>query len=225
MKSNKIDYRIYGTHSRDEMISEEVKALEGNCKVYYDDGDSSKDPIQRCLHTCKKSFTDKWEDDVTHICALQDDVLLCNGFTNIMEQIVSTHPDKIICLFPFDHLKRNTYTDNLVTPYIRVTINSNVGTIIPVQYINECFEYVSKKIKHVPSESLCMKYYADSHGIEIITTIPSTVQHIGDSSILFPNAKIRRTPYFDMNPKADWSCTEIANSLILHESIFNKKKK
>jgi hypothetical protein len=45
----------------------------------------------------------------------------------------------------------------------------------------------------------------------IITTVPATVQHIGDISIANIGCAIRRTVYYDKNPIANWSNKAILN--------------
>lgn len=198
---SKIDIHIYGVHERDVMIANTVNKLGLSYdNVHYDDR------IERGLmmYTAKKAWLAPIPNGVTHRVALADDVEVCDGFWEICEQIVETHPDKIISLFPYEFMERNPLIDGYDTPYFKCSILSGCAIIMPVQYIKPCFEYVKDRFNDVCADDEGIQAYADSHGIGMLTTIPAIIQHIGDISIANVGCFIRRTVYYQNKPMANW---------------------
>lgn len=209
-----ITYKIYGHPSRIEM----VHALQHTLDVSDDDVYLDDRPERGwCLYTAKKAWLSPMEDGETHRLAIPEDIEVCNNFKPIVERIVKAHPKAIISLFPYDY---DCYTPaeffDEGTPYIDSYVFSCCGTIMPVEYIKPCFEWIEKTFKDQIEDDIAIQRWGNINGVRLITTIPSTVQHIGDNSIVTPNAPIRRTQYFKKNmpDNIDWDTEKVAEAKI-----------
>ena len=202
----KIDVQIYGVHDRDEMIANTVNKLGlGDECVHYDDRPGGG----MMMYTAKKAWLAPLRDGQTHRVALADDVLVCEDFWNICEQIANAHPTKIISLFPYEYMHRVPQIEGHPTPYVRANILSGCAIMMPVEYIKPCFEYVKAVFDDNCADDEGIQAWADHNNIPIITTIPSLVQHIGDISIANKGCQIRRTVYYEERPTANWGCEKV----------------
>lgn len=209
---------MYGIESRKSNIDYIAKKLsipEEN--IFFDDRPNGGD----ALYTAKKAYLSN-HGDATHVIFLQDDIEVCNKFTNICSTIIETHPDKIVSLFPFQFQARTERLDSITTPYIATHYLSACGVIMPVEYIKSCFDYIKIVYNDDVADDTGIASWAYSKRIDIITTIPAILQHIGDVSALDENRPIRRTVYYDPNPVADWSNKEIDTSF-RHYPDFSPK--
>ena len=196
-----ISFRIFGVREREENIIITSKQIP-SCTVVYDE------KHEGCFPTAKRAWTIPTSEEWT--CCLTDDVMLCDGFVTICEKMVQTHPDKIISLFPFDYMEESGFANSLATPYVEARIVSGCGIILRTEWIHDLFQYSYYAHNDTLSDDDCIKRFADRFSIPTITTIPATLQHIGDQSIMWTNARVRRTVYFRKNPIADWSCKDVA---------------
>ena len=198
---NKIDVQIYGMHVRDDMIANIVDKLELSYdNVHYDDRPNGG-PM---LYTCKKAWLAPIPNDVTHRVALADDVEVCDGFWDICEQIANTHPDSIISLFPADFIRKTFEIENMDTPYIEAKKLAGCAIIMPVKYIKPCFEYIKTVLNDECDDEIGISSFAINNGVRIITTIPATVQHISNYSLMQQCPFECRTVYYEQNPVANW---------------------
>ena len=217
----KADIRIIGVHARDEMIFHTLGRL-GLSKdiVSYDDRPNGG----ACLYTARKAWLSPVEDGITHRIVLADDAYVCNRFEDICNQIINAHPNKVISCFPFDYQRKSDYIDGLNTPYVRTHLAAGMGIIMPVKYIEDCFQWIEKNLEPDAPDDCAISLYCGNHGIDIITTIPPTIQHIGDDSILTPGLCVRRTEYYTDDPVADWGCENIAPMEIKPKRLFARRK-
>lgn len=202
-----ITYKIYGMHIRDNMINNLKNQLDiDDSNVYYEDRPNGG----LALYTAKKAWLSPIEPNETHRCVFPDDTEVCDGFKNICEKIVATHPDAIISLLCWEGLHRNKSLDNLPTPYINSRFVIGCGIIMPIKYINPCFNWIKETYDDNIADDAAIQYWAAQNKIQVITTIPSLVQHLGDNSILTPNMSIRRSVYFSkLPPEVDWTNKEV----------------
>lgn len=218
---SKIDIHVYGMHSRDDMIKDTVDKLGLSYdNVHYDDRPDGG----LMMYTAKKAWLASVSDDVTHRVALADDVEVCNGFWEICERIISAHPDAIISLFPFEFMEKTPAIEELNTPYISCSILSGCAVIMPVKYIKPCFDYVKAVFNDNCADDEGIQAWAEHAGIQILTTIPSTVQHIGDISIANKKSPVRRTCYYDANPAAEWDNKDVVR-VVKREWFFSNNGK
>lgn len=203
-----ITYKIYGMHSRDAMIKNLQTKLDINDNnVYYDDRPNGG----LALYTAKKAWLSPIEEGETHRVVFPDDIDVCDNFKEICNEIIKIHPDSIISFFLWEGRENNTYLNNLTSPYIYSRFVIGMGILMPVKYIDDCFSYIKEKYDDNIADDIGIQKWAVSRQIPIISTIPSLVQHLGDNSLLDPNNPIRRTIYFDQNPKVDWSNKKISH--------------
>jgi hypothetical protein len=218
----KIDIHIIGVCARQENINKTLKALNlSEDIVSYDDRPNGG----ACLYNAKKVYRRPVPEGVTHRVIIADDVQVCNNFIDICTQIVETHPDKLIGLFPFFNMKKSDYADNLKTPYVEAMLAAGMGMIIPVEHLDKCTAWIEHHLPEDYPEDLAVSMWCSIHKVPIINTIPAVIQHIGDDSILTPGAPIRRTVYFSEDPVADWTCKEVAPPEPKPETLFANRRR
>lgn len=204
---NKIDIQIFGVYSRENMIQATAQklSLPNNC-IHYDDRPNGGSVI----YTAKKAWLTDIPDDVTHRVVLSDDVQVCDGFADICAQMVNAHPDDIITLFPYPFMRRQPNIDRLLTPYVLSNTLSGCGIIMPVNQVKPCFEWIDRYRPNAPEDDYSIQMWATAHNVRMLTTIPATLQHIGDDSIFNPQSPIRRTEYYEPTPVANWNNPMVA---------------
>ena len=202
------DIRVYGVKKRLPMIEKTVEKLGLDWDdVIFDDRENGGE----AYYTFKKALLSPSNKDITHRVILTDDAQPCTNFKEIVSQIIETHPDVIVSLFPIEGfmdavLKKHSDLGTK-TPYIRnMFYEIGIGFIIPVKYIQPYIEHAddvcySKNMY----EDGALYDWARKNNIDIFNTKPVIVQHLGNESILFGSkAPLRVTKYYEENPVADW---------------------
>ena len=201
-----LDTHIYGVHARDEMIRATANKLNLDTNyIHYDDRPNGG----WMIYTAKKAWTAPIPKGITHRVALADDVEVCDGFTEICTTIAQTHPESIISFFPYEFMERNEQIENMDTPYWIAHVLSGCAIMMPVQYIQPCFDFIRSKFNDECPDDAGIQAWADTAGVQILTTIPALIQHIGDESIANKGCFIRRTVYFDRQPQADFGSKKV----------------
>lgn len=201
-----IDIQVYGMHVRDEMIANlrtKLNLPEEN--IHYDDRPNGG----MVIYTAKKAWLAPVPEGVTHRIALADDVDVCNGFLQIAERIAAARPNDIISFFPYEFRDGNPDLEGIDTPYIQTMSLFGPAIMMPVQHIKPCFDWIEEQFHDNIADDEGIHAYARMMGIRVVTTVPSTVQHIGDESIVTPGMPIRRTVYFSENVAADWDSKKL----------------
>lgn len=200
------DFHIYGVKTRCRFINRLSSALDIPTKnIHYDDRPNGG----AILYTARKAWLADIPDGVTHRIVFQDDVEVCDHFKEIAAQIAKAHPKDIIGFFPFGFRERISQIEGQDTPYFLANPLSACGIMMPVEYIQPCFDYISEYFGENVDDDYAIQEWARHTGIRILTTIPALVQHIGDESIANKGAPIRRTVYYQKNPQANWSSKKI----------------
>lgn len=201
----KIEYRIYGVRAREECIRRNQSILGiPDSQVIFDDRKKGGD----VMYTARKAWMRPCAEDITHLCVMQDDIELCNGFKDILSKIVSARPYDVISLFPWNYQQYNPLLDGLDTPYIYTSQMSGCAIIMPVGYVKPCFSFIYDNYYDKIGDDIGIDRWLESKRKKGITTIPATIQHIGDDSLLCPGCRIRRTIYYSKDPVANWENTE-----------------
>lgn len=201
-----IDIHIYGIHSRDSMIKVMTAKLDIlPSAIHYDDRPNGGS----ILYTAQKAWLADIPDDVTHRIVFQDDVETCDNFKAVVTQIAETHPKDIIGFFPFNFQDRISQIEGQDTPYFLANPLSACGIMMPVEYIQPCFNYISEHFGEDVDDDYAIQEWARHAGVRVLTTIPALIQHIGDESIANKGAGIRRTVYYQKNPQANWSSKKV----------------
>ena len=144
--------------------------------VSYDDRENGGDS----LYTAEKAWKQPIERGITHRLVLQDDVILCNDFLKVISKIINDIPDACISLYNGIPLDLRSDKGN---PYIKVQEVCGCGIILPSKYIEDCWNWINSQPEenHCPCDDEMIRRYCASHSIKIYSTIPLTIQHIGDT--------------------------------------------
>lgn len=172
----KVDIKIMAVKPRRDMVLAmcEKMGLPEDGTVIYDDRPSGGGT----LYTCRKCWEAPVPEGVTHRVVLQDDLLLCNDFVGIMNRIVNTHPEFIFSLF-CSRMKMEYALPNC--PYVIIKGRNawGQGMLMPVKYVKPMFEFADAELgKDFPYDDGIYAWWAQKEMIEIMTTIPSTIQHL-----------------------------------------------
>lgn len=200
------DIHIYGVRTREAMINATAAKLNLTPKVIHYDDRQNGGPI---LYTARKAWLADIPNGVTHRIVFQDDVEVCDGFREIVAQIAEAHPRDVIGFFPFNFQERISQIEGQDTPYFLANPLSACGIMMPVEYIQPCFNYISTHLDESSGDDYAIQEWARYAGVKVLTTIPALIQHIGDESIANKGSGIRRTVYYQKNPQANWSSKKI----------------
>lgn len=206
MSATRIDIQVYGMHKRDSMIQNLKEKLSlPDDHIFYDDRPNGG----LCIYTAKKAWLTDIPEGVTHRVALADDTDVCNGFTDIATQIAQAHPNAIISFLPYEFMSRNPEIEGVNTPYFKAHVLWGAAIMMPVEYLEPCFDWIKGQFNDEIADDDGIERWAKSRRIEMLTTVPAIVQHIGDDSLLTPGLRIRRTVYYSENPEANWASTKV----------------
>ena len=201
-----IDIHIYGVHARDDMIAATTSKLGlASDYIHYDDRPNGG----LMMYTAKKAWLSPVSKGITHRICLSDDTEVCDDFLSIATKIAEAHPKSIISFFPYEFMRKTPEVEGLDTPYLKCHILSGCGIMMPIEYIEPCFKYVKEHFNDTCDDDWGIQQWAKSASIEILTTIPACVQHIGDESIANKGCFIRRTVYYEEKPVANWETKKV----------------
>lgn len=138
---------------------------------------------------------------------------MCSNFRQIIEQMAQSHPDCAFSLFTmnFDGEDFDSFIENLQTPYVKHDWSMwGCAILMPLSVVEECFQYIDAFFDENVHESHGIHCFLKWKGIPILSTLPVTVQHIGDDSLYDPDLPVRRTTRFEVDPTADWASLDVA---------------
>lgn len=192
-----VDVRIMAVKARKKNVKALLKALKLNSDaVTWDDRPEGGD----ALYTARKAWLSPWPTGCTHRVVLADDARVCKGFMGIVNKLAETHPDDIFTLF---------HTSELVEggPVARVCSKMafGVGMMLPRALIKPIFEHPIR-----PEDDMSVTFYAYQHGLQVLTPMPSIVQHLDEGSLLGNAGGIVSKSFVD-EPVMDWTKTDIIN--------------
>lgn len=191
-----IDIRIFGVPERMDMIrrNQELLGLPDDRIIL--------DPEHNgCLPTAKRCWA--LEPAGEHVLVLADDVLLCYHFTDYLERIVRAHPDEIIGLFPIQFPDRRHVSRFPVrSPYVETKMLSGAAIMMRAEYVKPCLAFW--KDERIGDDTN-IQAWAKHEGIQILTTLPATLNHIGFVSVHDPSRSLGGTEFFRADPSdANW---------------------
>lgn len=204
-----VDIKIVASRKRQEM-AESLRDVLGltDADIVYDESEETGNPYT----PVKQTWLLPHEEGVTHRVVLNDDVQVCSGFKQIIEQMARSHPDCVFSLFTmsFDSEFYDDFINGIESPYV----NHNWGLwgcaiMMPIGIVEDCFNYIDTVFGKDAIESYGILSFLKQREIPILTTIPVTVQHIGDDSLFDPSLPIRRTTRFEEKPTADWTSNKV----------------
>lgn len=202
-----VAYRAYGHPSRKAMMDDLQRSIGlKDSEIFFDDGLGNG----YTLYVARKAWLSPKNPDETHRCVMQEDIKVCEDFKEIVQKMCESHPDDVISLYPYEYMNRypiSRFTKD--TPYYIAGCISGCGIVMPTKYIDRCFNWLSMEWKNKVHDDLGIKFWCDNANVRYLFTIPSTIQHIGDSSIVSPTSGVRRTIHFIEKPVANWSSQEV----------------
>lgn len=207
-----VDYKIVASPKRAEM-AEQLKAQLGlnDEDIIYDTRPNGGNPYV----PTKKAWLQQHSSEVTHRVVLNEDVQVCEGFKTICEQMAQSHPDCAFSLFSMslDGSDYDSFIENLQTPYVSHDFSMwGCAILMPISIVEDCFRYIDTNFDENVHESYGIQCFLRNRRIPILTTMPITVQHLGDDSLYDPALPVRRTTRFEEQPDANWTSTDTANA-------------
>lgn len=199
-KYKNIDICIMAHPSRAENVEKILASLDLPPKtVYWDDRIKGGD----AMYTAKKAWSAPVPIGCTHRLVIQDDILVCNNFCEIANKIAEKYPDEVITFFHCDNFPQD----------IRYQIDTNIygcGIMIPVKYLNDLWDFIYMELDDTIPEhhniklrdTSCIRVWARTRDIPCYTTVPSLLQHIGDTSLVGIK-KQRVAPDYCENPNIE----------------------
>lgn len=172
----KCDVKIMAVKPRRDMVlrlCDRLGLSEEEC-VVYDDRPSGGGP----QYTRKKCWYEPVPEGVTHRCVLQDDIDVCDNFVDIMQEIVNTHPEFIFSLFCSRMKFEYALSDS---PYVIIKGRNawGQGMMMPLSFVDPLYAFVDKELcPDFPNDDGIYAWWAEQEKMEIMTTIPSTIQHL-----------------------------------------------
>ncbi len=165
------------------------------------------------MYTVRKAWLSPQESGETHRLVISEDLDVCENFRQICEEMIKAHPDA--CFSPFTTVLNDPYYDEfcngLKTPYVAHQIGIfGCAILLPSHLIKEAFDWIDSNLPPDVMDNTAMNAWLRHKGLQVLTTVPCTIQHIGDISIVDPAWPVRRSTRFDLHATADWSNTEVA---------------
>ena len=131
-----------------------------------------------------------------YICVLQDDLLLCDNFKEVAEKCVEQFPASI---FSFYQPRLKFEDRSPETPFVKINGFGVYGpaNIIPSSLVPLIFHWGDINYgKNFPHDDTVIGFFAKTHDIPVMSTIPCPIQHLGcnDSSLGYNNKnKVSKT--------------------------------
>lgn len=157
-------------------------------------------------YTAKKAWTLPISEECTHRLVLQDDVDICNDFIAHATAIANRHKTHAVTLINFRN--PSNYPNGKNTPYYKVSLMPGCAIMLPRNIITPCIEWcnVPENARYGKHDDLLISDYCARHGVLMVCTIPSIVQHLDGPSLLpFDYTWERVSRNYEKNPIADWS--------------------
>ena len=172
----KLGIGIMAVPQRTANVNKILQELNVDAQVFYDHDNIGT------YKASKRVFTTLAQDEsLTHILVLQDDVALCENFTEIVYKVIGANPNVIINLY---NPKFSSY-DVSDCPYFTFdlfTMFSGQAIIMPRQIAINCFTWCdlhpNKRKSFLNADDSSIKIFALSNNIPRIGTKVSLVQHL-----------------------------------------------
>lgn len=182
----KIAYRIMAVPKRREMVEAEVAKLNGcDVKVFYDDRPDEE--RVGTSYTQLKCINDALSGDYTHLCLLQDDLLLVNDFDKCVRELINARPMVLWTLFC-----PRIRDMSLNAPYARL-FPANTwgpGNVIPVDMLKKIMAFREERLPNYIYDDGLYLMYCVENGMPVYTTRVALFQHLcPEDSTLGYNSK------------------------------------
>ena len=222
----KCDVKIMAVKPRRNMVLAmcEKMGLREEDIVIYDDRPNGGGT----RYTCQKCWEAPVPEGVTHRVVLQDDLLLCNDFVDIINKIVNAQPEFIFSLF-CSRLKPEMAIPD--SPYIIIKGRNawGQGMLMPIKYVKPMFKWADKELgPDFPFDDGIYAWWAGAEGLQIMSTIPSTMQHLCPTQSTLgynDNRKISKVWIGEDLSDVNWDAQYFAMSPSMPISVSLEKQK
>ena len=172
----KIAFRIMACEERRSFVEAELEKLSGaDVKVFYDD--RPKEIRKGTSYTQLKCINDALNGDYTHLCLLQDDILLVNNFEDCINRLVEARPLVLWTLFcPRFKAEQMSFNE----PYARL-FPANTwgqGNLIPIPMLKKIMEFREEKLPNYLYDDGLYLMYCIENGMPVYTTRVALLQHL-----------------------------------------------
>lgn len=172
----KIAFRIMACPERKEYVDAEVEKLSGaDVKVFYDD--RPKEIRKGTSYTQLACINDALAGDYTHLCLIQDDILLVNRFAECAEKLVEARPLALWTLFCPRIRPEDLSFEN---PYARL-FPANTwgqGNLIPIDMLGKIMQFREEKLPNYLYDDGLYLMYCIENGMPVYTTRIALLQHL-----------------------------------------------
>lgn len=170
----RIAYRIMASPERKAFVEAELQKLSGcDVKVFYDD---RPDPERiGTSYTQLKCVNDALAGDYTHLCILQDDLLLVNDFDKCIKELVNARPMALWTLF-CPRIRDMSFN----APYARL-FPANTwgpGNVIPIGMLKKIMAFREERLPNYIYDDGLYLMYCIENGIPTYTTRVALLQHL-----------------------------------------------
>lgn len=178
--SVKLGVKISGVEERNFLIVQELKKmglLQDRESVVQYNGKTRN--ILGCFNRALKSFENT---DVTHVLVLQDDADLCDDFLPILQRCCEKFENAVWSLFSSRVKSEDRKT---ASPYIRIRGYGvyGVGIVFPMKYFQDFMDWQKECVPEgFEHDDVVIGEYCKQNGIDVMSTIPSLLQHLGGKS-------------------------------------------
>lgn len=225
---SKLDVKIMGVKKRLPTIFDIINStgLSASCVVLDNRGEKGGGDA---WYNAKRAWTAPLPEGTTHRLVIQDDVMVCDGFIEICEKIITVFPDAIFALFGGTWIKPEMRKTD--SPYIQVRGCgiSGQAIIMPVEHIPKMIKWSDEVLgtdyKHDDGR---IGFYALCNGVKVFGTIPDLTDHIPiDTCIRGHNRKDRISKcWIGKNVgNQDWDNTDYNKTPFMTNDIWIFKDK
>lgn len=178
--SVKLGVKISGVEERNFFIVQELKKmglLQDRETVVQYNGKTRN--ILACFNKALSGFENT---DVTHVLVLQDDAELCDDFLQIVQKCCEQFENAVWSLFNSRIKPDDRKTDS---PYIKIRGYGmyGVGVIFPMKYYQDFMNWQAECVPEgFEHDDVVIGEYCKQSGIDVMSTIPSLLQHLGGKS-------------------------------------------
>jgi len=178
----KIAYRIMASPERSEFVKAELEKLSFcDTKVFYDD--RPKELRKGTSYTQLKCIEDALAGDYTHLCILQDDILLVNNFGWCIENLIKARPLALWTLF-CPRIKAEDLSFD--SPYARI-FPANTwgqGNLIPIPMLEKIMQFRKEYLPNYIYDDALYLAYCIENLMPVYTTRVALMQHLCPSNSL-----------------------------------------
>jgi hypothetical protein len=173
----KCDIKFMGVPSRMSNIAWNVSKLGLSMEDVFLDREYRRCPILSSFDAFNLPFKD---DSITHRLVLQDDVEIADGLKDFVNYLVNLHPNAIWSLMIFTKKKFDIPKGSIVKVGERIY---GLAVIIPKRYIKMIQSSYYETTNSYKHDDAFYATFAKYNKIDIYTTYPNVVEHLGVGSI------------------------------------------